>query len=200
MKNILLFTLIILILSACSNNEKKAKKLIKDYLKTTMNDYSSYEPMEFLTLDSTFSEFSDSKRCQKIDSLLAFCRENIKDYSDQINYYQDAGDRFPSKNVIIQLKGYRDAEEKHYSELFDTYKKEKTLFKPEHIGWKMAHQFRGSNAFGAKIINMFIFYLNIDLTAIIKVEDLVEKNRLLDEKIKTELEEFEKLNKLLENN
>jgi len=100
MKVIVSIIFLLLFVTACSpNNEERAKKLIKDYLKLSMNDFSSYEPMEFLTLDSTFSEFSDSKRCQKIDSLLAFSRENIKDYSDQIKYYQDAGDRFPSKNV-----------------------------------------------------------------------------------------------------
>lgn len=43
---------------SCENNntpEKKAQALIKQSLEKTMNDFSSYEPVDFGTLDSTFT-------------------------------------------------------------------------------------------------------------------------------------------------
>jgi len=44
----------ILLLAACSK-EDKAKKLIKESLSKTMNDYKSYEPVEYGRLDSNFT-------------------------------------------------------------------------------------------------------------------------------------------------
>jgi hypothetical protein len=50
------FILLLLFLCSCSNREDQAKKLIKNELSTTMNDYNSYEGVEFGKLDSTFSD------------------------------------------------------------------------------------------------------------------------------------------------
>lgn len=41
----------------CSSPEKKAKKLIEEHLSKTMNDFKSYEPVEYSKLDSTFTAY-----------------------------------------------------------------------------------------------------------------------------------------------
>ncbi|HEX4373688.1 MAG TPA: hypothetical protein VHZ50_10330 [Puia sp.] len=53
MKKILFISLI---LSGCTfTREGKAKKLINEELKMTLNDYKSYEPMKFGNLDTPHS-------------------------------------------------------------------------------------------------------------------------------------------------
>lgn len=60
---ILVVTIVVVtILNACKNTpEDKAKALIKDYLSKNMNDFKSYEAVEFGSLDSLNTEFDESK-------------------------------------------------------------------------------------------------------------------------------------------
>ena len=56
MKKILIYILLIL-LSACTTPEKKAKKLIESELYLTLNDFKSYEPVSYSSLDSLYSTY-----------------------------------------------------------------------------------------------------------------------------------------------
>ena len=80
MKKILSLAIIILFLNSCTNsNEGKAKILIKEYLTTTMNDYSSYEPMEFSRLDSVYSRYYKDSTYIELRQL----------QSNKLNYIKD---------------------------------------------------------------------------------------------------------------
>lgn len=64
MKNLalLLFTILLLAFASCTQtNEDKARSLIEDQLKKTMNDWNSYEFVEMTPLDSSFSVLSDNE-------------------------------------------------------------------------------------------------------------------------------------------
>lgn len=45
----------LVVVASCSSPESKAKKAIREYMKRTMNDLSSYEPIEFGSVDSSFA-------------------------------------------------------------------------------------------------------------------------------------------------
>jgi hypothetical protein len=176
MKNILLFTLISLILSSCSNNEKKAKKLIKDYLKTTMNDYSSYEPMEFSKLDSTKSMFESSERGKSLLDLQQITLKAATFNMEQMAKTYNS----PLIDSLFNQSFKRDMRES--DSLFDLIKREREHFKPELIGWEISHTFRGKNGFGGTIINNIGFRFDINLTEIIEVIDFNQAFRKMDEK------------------
>lgn len=48
-------------MGCAKSNDQKAKELIKKKLFTTMNDFKSYEAVEFETLDSAFTRFDVMK-------------------------------------------------------------------------------------------------------------------------------------------
>ena len=69
MRNLFYLSMVGLALTfvGCNNsNEKKAQKLIKEYLSKNLNDASSYESVEFSKLDSTFSVFYFSPEGEKL--------------------------------------------------------------------------------------------------------------------------------------
>jgi hypothetical protein len=171
MKKIFLLAIVLLVVTSCiNNNERKAKKLIEEHLEATMNDYSSYESMEFGSLDSAFSKFEDTKEYE--GSLMA-----IESSKGQIEFYK--------KQVIernnLFFKTYLEKEEIRYSELKDELYKERSSYKGNFIGWNMSHQFRGANAFGGKIIGMMTFYFDKEITTVTDVVDLNEKLRNIPE-------------------
>lgn len=59
------------------SNENKAKELIKKHLSTTMNDFKSYEPVEFSKLDSAMTEF-DEEDFLNTDTLAIFSQSEIE--------------------------------------------------------------------------------------------------------------------------
>ncbi|MCD8030050.1 MAG: hypothetical protein LUF85_04275 [Bacteroides sp.] len=60
MKKLLVVLFVSLILAGCSD-EKKAQRLIKQYLKENLNDPSSYKPVSFGELDRHLPSFSRMK-------------------------------------------------------------------------------------------------------------------------------------------
>ena len=185
MKKIFLLAIVILLVTSCiNNNERKAKKLIKEHLKATMNDYSSYEPMVFSTLDTSFSKVVNSPTYK---SLIYQYEAAEKDK----NYWENKLEEINSKNMIygriIDQRGPFIKEslipdyEVDCLKLLKEIDSVKSHFKPNFIGYQMTHQFRGSNAFGGKIIGMMAFYFDKEITTVIDVVDLNEKLRNIPE-------------------
>lgn len=175
MKKILSLTFVLLIITSCvNNNEGKAKKLIKEHLKATMNDYSSYEPMEFSKLDSTYSDFFSTEECKKLINE----RDRL---SDEQKTYKEYIEKYDSEKIDELYQNLFDDSEVEYYKITAKIFRADSLYKPEFIGWNMSHQFRGANAFGGKIIGMMTFYFNKDITIVIEVVDLNEKLRNIPE-------------------
>jgi hypothetical protein len=165
MKNVLTLVLIVLVFSACNNNEKKARKLIKEYLKTSMNDFSSYEPVEFSTLDSTYSSYEESEESHRL-------KEEIK--NTRLAVFDISVDYFDYKKKIDSLIGVDSLLSKS--------------FIPDHNGYAMSHKFRGKNAFSAIMLKEYGYYFDKDLT---KVTDVIDFNDAF-EKFNESLERINK--------
>ncbi len=185
MKKLLLFLFIIpLSFVACNMNtskESKAKKLIKEYLKTNMNDWDSYEPLEFSKLDSTFATVYDDDEYDKLYRLKSEYEDKAHDYCFKSNYRNyrkfnrlEEECRLKAKEIEAQM----DSMENNYIKPFN--------------GWAMSHKFRALNGFGGKIIEVRIFKFNKNITKIEKVYDIEDLNGLWD------LEEKKPLIKLVQ--
>src|SRR5579862_4156486 len=59
-----LLYIILIFSSSCGHKspEERAKKLIDEQMKLTLNDYKSYEPVTFGKLDSSFTDFKDDPK------------------------------------------------------------------------------------------------------------------------------------------
>ena len=185
MKKIFSLALVLMVLTSCfNNNEKKAKKLIKEHLKATMNDYSSYEPMVFSTLDTSFSKVVNSPTYKSLIDQYEATEKDIK-------YWENILEEVNSRNMIygriVDRRGTFIKESILPDGEADLYKLLKEIdsvrlhFEPKFIGYQMTHQFRGANAFGGKIIGMMTFYFDKEITTVIDVVDLNEKLRNIPE-------------------
>ena len=174
MKKLLSLTIVLFIVTSCINtNKKKAEKLIEEHLKVTMNDFSSYEPMEFGSLDSTYSDFFSTEECKKLINE----RDRISDEQKQYKEYIDVLD---SKKMDEMYQKLLDESEVEYYKVTDKIFSGDSFYRQIFIGWNMSHQFRGANAFGGKIIGMMTFYFDKDITTVINVVDINEKLRISD--------------------
>ena len=179
MKKSVIFSIIILVVTACSinNNERKAKKLIKDYLKMNMNDFASYEPMAFSPIDTSFSKAETAPAYQ---SLMNQYKANREDKKYWENILEEVNNRNKVYGRIIDKRGPFIEEsvlpenEASCVKLLKEIESVKTHFKPKMIGYQISHQFRGANAFGGKIISYKIFYFDKAITRIINFDDINE--------------------------
>lgn len=78
MKNILILLLIISFTSCLGESkEGKAKGLIKNYLKETLNDYDNYSAVSYSAVDSLFTQWKLPEDLRPTVEELAKCAENL---------------------------------------------------------------------------------------------------------------------------
>lgn len=71
-------------LVACSQSkEEKAKSLIKENMKTSMNDFKSYEAVEFGKLDSTYTSYHNDENYISLTGWEKQYKLNYKSWNDQ---------------------------------------------------------------------------------------------------------------------
>lgn len=160
MKKLILFPLMTMALFFVSCNhslESKARKLIEKDLKTTMNDFSSYEFVSITKPDTVFSSFSTSEIGQKMWD------KKFQIDADSFNLALDAEFCTDSKQKSILL----DSIEKGKSFL-NEYRKLESEYKSKQDGWAVVFTFRGNNSVGAKIIGNYLYYFDVDMTKITK--------------------------------
>lgn len=165
MKKTVLFICTIIALCSCGkSNEEKAKELIEAKLKTTMNDWSSYEFVKIDKVDSLFTSFEDSQEFKDTYQPLATVDSKIIEYEVGSKYEILYGDRIQVMiDSIPILKGIKDSLQNIYDETEKAYK-------GNFIGYSTTFTCRGTNKMGAKIISSTKYYLNKDITEIIGEE------------------------------
>lgn len=144
-----------LIFVACNVNDKKAEKLIKDYLSKNLNDASSYEPVEFSELDSTFSNFYFSPEGQELIEKQDFAHNRAFELK-----MEDILEENPEIQDSIRIYNQIEEESKRL------YEQKEKNYKGEFNGWKMSHKYRAKNGFGATILGVTKFTFNKEITEI----------------------------------
>ena len=159
MKQVLCLLVVAITLVSCSKSpEQKAKDLIKEEMKKSMNDFSSYEPVEYGKLDSSFSVLDISTEQLSFD---AYSKEAKKILGDmEIEAVSNLDDYKIDKVYFDSYKFKMDS----VSKIIDAKAKS---FKPEFKGWKMSHKFRGKNKMGAVVLNSNIYEFDKDITKIV---------------------------------
>jgi hypothetical protein len=178
MKKFLFFVLSIFIISSCNNPEGKAKKLVKEHLKLTMNDFSSYEPLEFSEMEILYSYY-------RFDSIYSNLSSDYSANLDILKTYQELMDKVNENNRIygrivdgrgpFTQKLIKDLEDEN-DLLLKKMKEYKSNYNPKQIGYQIFHKFRGTNAFGGKILVEWLFYFDKDLTT---VTDALDEEAIL---------------------
>lgn len=174
MKKLQIFLLIFLATSVTygqQRNERldKAKELIDAEFKENMNDYSSYSPVSYSSLDTLYTSIFEDKNF--IEFLLMPALKEMeklnKVFTNPIDITYDAEplikeiDKDPSKykeELVLALKTF---DNKQKMMLIDI-----KLFVPEFIGWKLVHKYRSKNEYNALILYEYEFFFNKDMTAI----------------------------------
>ena len=162
MKNILIPILAIIVFSGCSSTDRKAKMLIKQYLKEYIDDWSSYEPIKFERLDSVYTSVYDDPEyiteVKKIDSTsVDYIEWELKRSQNSISY---------SPNTEYYLYN-RHLEMVITNPVLDSIKNH---FIPTIKGWSLNHIFRSNENGFPKIHNMK-FYFDKDINVILTADE-----------------------------
>lgn len=163
-----IITLVILLIS-CSSPEQKAKKAIKEYLKYTLNDFKSYEPVSFGKIEVAYSNYEDSPIVKQYFDEAEKFLEKAKENNEE-------ADNWGYEHTII-----RDSYRKQANEALDRADKImqkvdsiKLHFVPTVIGQKMTHMFRARIPAGGYKLNDYIFYFDKEFSKVTKSIDLSE--------------------------
>jgi len=187
MKKIILLALLLLALlllavtSICAQTKtEKAKTTIRKELKNRIGDYNSYSPISYSKLDSLFSSIEDFppyeltlqyliEACEKI----TFTKEislttDVKPLIEKLESELKSSGSSELRKILLQLMEFDLWQGKLYESI--------ELFKPEFIGYKIAHSYRAKNKYGGTEIYNYEFHLDKDITKVIKVIP-IEKNK-----------------------
>jgi len=140
-----LIVLCVFFLTSCNttvSKEEKAKDLIENLIKKDIDDPSTYEAVEYGTLDSV--------SLIEIDPFFLSLREKARDQG-RSSYKEQIDQAYLSLDISKAL-GLN----------LDTTKS----------GHKIFHKFRAQNKLGLLSLNTYVFYLDSDLTQVLYTEEL----------------------------
>lgn len=175
MKNfvILLSMLFIPLLGFTQQTSKleKAKQLIRNNFKETMNDYDSYSPVSYGKVDSLFTSAAEDEsiiewyiRAMKSKEEAGLGNiEGLPDVSESIKK-MEAEEHLYKEGAILNWKIYQSNRDIFYLSI--------ESFKPIFIGWKLLHKYRAKNLYNATILIEQEFRFNKDMTAITAIKNI----------------------------
>ena len=179
----ILFALLSILITSCSQtNESKAKKVIKEYFKETLDDYDSYSPVSSSEIAMAKTKWELPKELEpELEKLEEIAKKinqsgynNIDVASDADYFIKDLDNsseyshkKTLDKNMIKKIENWKALwlEFKHYQDIIYA---SKNSFQPEFIGWKMTHKFRAKNRVGGNELNEIEFQFDKDITKVVK--------------------------------
>lgn len=163
MKNIFIIILPLLLLTACNNNDKKARSTIQEYIKLHIDNYDSYEPVSFSKIDTSFqyyigtpAQLQLSALTDSLDKESEKCALLLKTDSISIQEKKQAYDSLEKIQDIIFA-------------LVDSSMRAEKNFKPFMRGYYLEHTYRIKNKTGTTELKDEIFVLNKTLDSVIIV-------------------------------
>jgi hypothetical protein len=162
-----IFTLALLLVS-CSSPESKAKKAIKEKLRLTLNDFKSYEPVQYGKLEVDSSKYTDIPEVSQFNSKADADLATSNEYGSKADIY-DSEYTMNQYRAYLQVSSQFLDSAKLYIAKVDSIK---LHFVSKPIGWKIIHSFRAKNQLGGLSLYNYLFTLNQELTKVIKSENL----------------------------
>lgn len=171
-----------LLCSCTQTPQKKAEKLVVNYLREKLHDPHSYEAISFSDIDTLFIKVGENEQCPEAieyENKSKRCDNKKKQYLSILEAQSDTMSDEYRKSAIWQDKL---AEAKIYlTSLIDSsqiYGEKAALaqlkykLKGKFGGWKLVHKYKSQNATGDYILSEYQYILNKELTDITEVEEL----------------------------
>ncbi len=141
-----------LILAACTQTpQQQAEENIKAYVSKSLNDPSSYEPLSFTPLDSSFTSLDDVEA-------YGIAKSDLENPERELLFISDPEER-KAKETPSYMEHKKDS-------LTKVIQGMEATFKPSFKYLLCIHTFRAKNAFGAIITDEYLVRLRKDLTVI----------------------------------
>lgn len=179
LKKIGIAMMLISIIVGCESNEKKADKLIKEYLFRTLYDFKSYEPI-LTEIDSAFTSLY-------MDSAILHHAGMIDDYTEKISEENSTiKENMESLSLIQAQKGVETsklnqsistseskiAQYKENIQLhIDSIKMSASNLDVKFEGWHAKHRFRANNEDGVSDLAELHFYFDERVKKIVHAVD-----------------------------
>ena len=158
LKRLFIIIIVCSFVVSCVSDEKKMQKIIKDYLYENLDDYKSYEPIEFHLSDSLFSDWT-------MDPMLPTLDEYYEKYSrlaDSLQREQRLKSAlgYSTSEVMETWNDYLEATfftKFTYKQLRDSIKDH---YESRFIGYGIDHSFRAKNRLGGTEKREYQFIIN----------------------------------------
>lgn len=180
MKKVFYILSLLVLVCACASNEKKADKLINDYMYKHLHDYKSYEPIE-TKLDTMYNSPINDKGCIDICREMKSHIEKMADYDKEADHDESTMDIWSGGWSSTSRSEYKKAykswcENKRASTLENIAALEgcKKLIKQiegldgkTQIGWIADHTFRSNTLGGNSSLGTQSFFIDKDFKNIL---------------------------------
>lgn len=150
MKRIIFLFIGIFLMHGCSS-ETKTQRAIKEYLSRNLDDFDSYEPIEFGSVDSVFNN-----RYENMPDSESVLRDSIM-AQKLVNDYTNNPDSLNKYTLIL-------------NEATQKLKEGTKDYKRTLIGLEQFHKFRAKNKLGGTAIHIGLFTLDTKLEKVIDFE------------------------------
>ena len=171
-----LLLLAISIISCTLSPEEKAKKTIKDYMFKTLNDFESYEPVEYGNIDSLFSDYTMDETY--INGTKTYKRSlEIKDSLNKIFDRNKIYDISPTKeelNLFLTINWFTNIT---YPNVIDSLKRN---YQSHFIGMGLIHKFRAKTNSGDIRLCSWQFILSPNFEEVISTINLEKESPIMN--------------------
>lgn len=197
MKKLLLLFLFAIAIAACTSSpEKKAQKAIKEYLFKTLNDIDSYEPVEYGTIDSLYTDYTMDSLYQKaveLNNVSIKMRDSIKKIWERRKIYNEFEFNPDEVNNLYTATMFV---EYTYPRIIDSLKNN---YQSYFMGMGMIHSFRAKNTLGSNILCKWQFIFSPDFESVLSTINLEKESPIMNyTKIENGNEKREKEKKMME--
>ena len=169
MKKVLLLLVACVTLFSCSQSpQKKAEKMVKAYLKKTLDDPSSYKGDSFDQLDSLFFIYFYTDEAIEL--------RKLGWYDAESDFF---GGKYGLKATLFEIEARyakTTKERQNFMDSVEVYKqktleidkiyKENEAKYDEFVGWEVRHKYRAKNKVGALVLESKYFQFNKELTEV----------------------------------
>lgn len=181
--------MLLMLLTACTTNEDKANKLIKQYMFESLYDYKSYEPTKTIvdTLENEIAFNDEALNYAQIgiEKTIEFqnLENELKRAEDEMNLaasiFGKSSINFPYKKAKQEYDDAQVLMNKTQIEILECIYNILTINEDielnhsnEILGWKVTHKYRCNNRGGNVALGEEIFLIDIDFNEIIKVYEM----------------------------
>ena len=176
--------LALFIIVGCSSNEKKAEKLIDNYMYKHLHDYKSYEPVETI-IDTLYNVPITDNACIQAAAQMAMHSEQCDEYIEEAEDAERSMEIWSGGWSSTARNEWKKAARKsmearinecvEYQELLKCAKiiveKLPELDGKTQVGWMVKHSYRCNNRGGNSMLGTDVFFIDKEFKTILNSFD-----------------------------